>query len=156
LTLKSDSSAELPVIRRILVAIDGSENAKVAVRVASQIARRSEAELTILHIMTIPFAAYSGDLYCQIDKIVETEGREGTKFVHDAILIAEQYGVMAKTALPERVNSPVKGITDYALKNRIDLIVVGTRKPSGFKRFSLASVASDITRHALCSVLVVR
>ena len=47
-------------------------------------------------------------------------------------------------------------ITEFAKKERADLIVVGTRGLSGFKKLLPGSVSSGIATHAPCSVLVVR
>jgi nucleotide-binding universal stress UspA family protein len=47
-------------------------------------------------------------------------------------------------------------IVDYAENMSVDLMVVGTRGRSGFKRLLLGSVASDIVTYAHCPVLVVK
>jgi nucleotide-binding universal stress UspA family protein len=47
-------------------------------------------------------------------------------------------------------------IVQYAERENIDLIVVGTRGRSGFKRLLLGSTASGIVTHAHCPVMVVR
>lgn len=123
---------------------------------AAQIAKNTKAALTILHITEVPLGAYSlyFDIHYKIDKIEETAKRKGEKFV--AAAIAEQNGVHAKTAIEERIDSPVRGITDYADKNAVDLIVVGIRGLGGFKRLLLGSVASGVVHYAHCSVTIVR
>ena len=40
------------------------------------------------------------------------------------------------------------GILDFAKENNIDLIVIGTRGRSGFKRLLLGSVASQVVTYA--------
>lgn len=47
-------------------------------------------------------------------------------------------------------------IMDYAVHNMVNLIVIGTRGRSGFKKLLLGSVASEVTRDSRCPVLVVR
>jgi nucleotide-binding universal stress UspA family protein len=47
-------------------------------------------------------------------------------------------------------------VVQYAERENIDLIVVGTRGRSGFKRLLLGSTASGIVTHAHCPVMVVR
>jgi len=48
------------------------------------------------------------------------------------------------------------GIVDFAEENNIDLIVIGTRGRSGFKKLLLGSVASHVVTYAHCPVLVVK
>jgi nucleotide-binding universal stress UspA family protein len=48
------------------------------------------------------------------------------------------------------------GIVDYAEDKDIDLIVVGTRGKSGFKKILLGSVASKVVTYAHCPIMVVK
>ena len=47
-------------------------------------------------------------------------------------------------------------LAEYAENEKMDLIVMGTRGMSGFKRLLIGSVASGVVKHAHCTVLVVR
>jgi nucleotide-binding universal stress UspA family protein len=47
-------------------------------------------------------------------------------------------------------------ILEYAEEKNIDLIVVGTRGRSGFKRLLLGSIASSVVSYALCPVMIVK
>jgi len=47
-------------------------------------------------------------------------------------------------------------IIDYAEKEKIDLIIIGSRGLSPSIRFKLGSVASKVVRHSPCSVYVVK
>jgi nucleotide-binding universal stress UspA family protein len=47
-------------------------------------------------------------------------------------------------------------IVNYSEDAKADLIVIGTRGRSGFKRLLLGSVASDTVMYAHCPVLVVK
>lgn len=150
-TLKSEMQ-----IKRILVAVDGSENARRAVEVASVIAKKNDADLTILHVMNIPSAAFTGDFPFPLYMVEEEAKREGEKFVESASSVARRGEIKAKLEIVEGMDSPVKAIIDYSDKNEIDLIVVGTRGLGSFKRLLLGSVASGLVHYAHCSVLVVR
>jgi nucleotide-binding universal stress UspA family protein len=47
-------------------------------------------------------------------------------------------------------------ILEYAEEQKIDLIVVGTRGRTGFKKLLLGSIASSIVTYAHCHVIVVK
>ena len=47
-------------------------------------------------------------------------------------------------------------LLEYAEKENIDLIVVGTRGRSGFKKLLLGSIASGVVTYSHCPVLVVK
>jgi nucleotide-binding universal stress UspA family protein len=51
---------------------------------------------------------------------------------------------------------PARVITEFALKNDVDLIVVGSQGKTGLERLLLGSVAENIIRMADCMVLVVK
>jgi nucleotide-binding universal stress UspA family protein len=52
--------------------------------------------------------------------------------------------------------SVVPAIVDYAEKNKVDLIVTGTKGRSGFTKLLLGSVASGIVTFASCPVMVAK
>jgi nucleotide-binding universal stress UspA family protein len=52
--------------------------------------------------------------------------------------------------------NPADEIVNFAEKNDIELIVIGTLGMSGVQRFLLGSVAENVVRHPKVPVLVVR
>jgi nucleotide-binding universal stress UspA family protein len=54
------------------------------------------------------------------------------------------------------ISSVVKEIVDYAHKNKLDMIVVGSRGLSGIKKMLLGRVASAVVTYAHCPVLVAK
>lgn len=47
-------------------------------------------------------------------------------------------------------------ILQYAEQNSINLIVIGTKGKSGFKKLLLGSIASDIVTYSNCPILVTK
>jgi nucleotide-binding universal stress UspA family protein len=47
-------------------------------------------------------------------------------------------------------------IVNYAERENVDLIVIGTRGRSGITRMLLGSVASEVVTYAHCPVMVVK
>ncbi len=60
-----------------------------------------------------------------------------------------------KTEIISSINT-AEGIVDYAQEKNLELIVIGTRGRSGFKKMLLGSVASKVVTYAHCPVLVVK
>jgi nucleotide-binding universal stress UspA family protein len=145
------------IFRRILVAVDGTETSKDAVRLAASLtlAMGVGSELTILHVVTEPSAVYESGLPL-ID--VETGDRTaGDSILGEAASLAgERAFLNIKKAIARSHDSPVKGIAEYARMYGVDLIVVGTHDRAGLERLLLGSVASGVVKEAPCSVLVVK
>ena len=80
---------------------------------------------------------------------------EGEKYLNKVKLIADEKNIQIKTEMISSINI-AGGIVDYAEENNIDLIVIGTRGRSGFKKLLLGSVASHVITYAHCPVLVVK
>ena len=159
---------------KILVAIDGSQPSMDAVDYAIAIAQRNEAELTALYVVSSPttFDYTSDTPEDQIPEIakdiVHYAKKESQPWFNE---ITEKVRAKAAAVTSKRttngvihlktqvVVSPLSitgSIVQYAERENIDLIVVGTRGRSGFKRLLLGSTASGIVTHALCPVMVVR
>jgi nucleotide-binding universal stress UspA family protein len=49
-----------------------------------------------------------------------------------------------------------KDILEYAKANKVDIIVVGSRGMTGFKKLLVGSVASGVVTYSECPVVVVK
>ena len=133
-----------------------------AARVAVEMAQKYKAELVALHMIpTIRYAlAVTGPSATLPPGVYEEyssyEKGVGEGFVRRVVDMANTAGVKANSAVQESHGSTVEGITNYALGEHLDLIVIGTRGLSGFKKLVIGSVSSGVVNHAHCPVLVVR
>ncbi|MEM0271534.1 MAG: universal stress protein [Thermoprotei archaeon] len=145
--------------RKILVAVDGSENSRKAARTAIWLAKATGAKLIALAVVQLPIlldqgipggGSYGiGEYLSQTKKYLE-------KVVGEIAEEAARVGVNAEHVVLDGAASVVQAIADYAAENNVDLIVVGTRGLGGFKKLVLGSVSSGLVSHAPCAVLVVR
>ena len=69
---------------------------------------------------------------------------------------AKGKGVIVKTDVIMGISSVVKEIVEYAEKNKVDMIVVGSRGLAGIKKMLVGSVASGVVTYAHCPVLVAK
>jgi nucleotide-binding universal stress UspA family protein len=81
-------------------------------------------------------------------------GRE--EWINNIIKTAEENNLKIKDEIIESPMSAEGVIVNYAERENVDLIVVGTRGRSGFSKKLLGSVALGVVTHASCPVTVVK
>jgi nucleotide-binding universal stress UspA family protein len=155
------SNRDAPDLKRILVAVDGSENSERAFGVALKIAEQPGAELLILNVL--PGITTLGAMASRVplpqstyDEFFESAEKDARELVKREASVARRFGVTVKEEVIRSTETIVQAIVDFAAEKKIDLIVVGTRGLGGFKRLLMGSVSTGIVTHAHCSVLVVR
>jgi nucleotide-binding universal stress UspA family protein len=143
------------IYRKIMIATDGSEPVRRAVDTAIEIANLSESKLYAVHVIALGYYSItrSGDAEWkkEIEKQLITEGKEATAYVENAGRAAN---IEVESVILE--GSPADEIVDFAEKNDIDLIVMGSLGRSGIEKFLLGSVAENVVRHSKKAVLFVR
>lgn len=142
--------------KKILVAFDGSEYSIRALRPAEILAKAQGSELLVLYMLLPLIYSHAGMSNVDIQRIDRIEKEEAEAIVKRGNELMREENIDATVNVVEVVLSAVKAITEYADKESVDLIAVGTRGMSGFKKLFLGSVSSGVLAHAPCSVLVVR
>jgi nucleotide-binding universal stress UspA family protein len=147
---------------RILVPIDGSQNALRAIDVGTNLAKGYNAELLVINIIPVPgiFTDASsgfGTSQSTLDLYYDQQESHAKHFLGDAMDVVRKYGDVKVTTEVDRADkSIVEEIIDAALRNKTDLIVIGTRGLGGFRKLLQGSISSGVVTHAHCNVLVVR
>ena len=148
-------------ISKIMVGIDGSKESVNAADYAIAIAKRHNAELIAINVLTSDIGyAYSSPgvespplTIREIILLAEDEVKKWFDVIKEK---ADKSGIRFRSEIIMAKRSAVSTILDYAEEQNIDLIVVGTRGRSGIKKMLLASVASGLVTYAACPVLVVK
>ncbi|HET6715813.1 MAG TPA: universal stress protein [Nitrososphaeraceae archaeon] len=144
-------------IKKILVAVDGSKPAAYGAYKAIELAKSLGAGLTILYIISPPTYLDLGYVNVgRMNKIESKEKKHAQGLVDKIKNKAIKNDITVKTDVLVGYASVVKAIIQYAEKNKMDLIVTGSRGMSGFKKMLLGSVASGVVTYAHCPVLVVK
>ena len=148
--------------RRILVAVDGSRPSIDASIQAIDLAKSLNAELIALYVVS-PDVRYdfledtiTPRLPGALKDVIMIAMQRGEKHLDKVIQKAKDKNFKVKTDVVIGISSVVKEIVDYAEKNRINIIVVGSRGLSGLKKMLLGSVASGVVTYAHCPVLVTK
>lgn len=149
-------------IRRILVAVDGSKPSIDASVQAIDLAKKVGAELIALYVVS-PDTRYhyledtlTPKLPSAFKEVLMLAMQRGEKHVINVRQLAKQKNIKVKTDVVVGISSVVKEIVEYAHKNKIDMIVIGSRGLSGFKKMLLGSVANGVVTYSDCPVLVAK
>jgi len=150
-TTTGDSQKTL--FSKILVAIDGSDASMDAAEYAISLSKEyNNAELYALHVIRADVDLFGPH---ETSEFMTTMRNEGEKYLNKVRLKVNEKNIQIKTEIISSTNI-AGGIVDYAEENKIDLIVIGTRGRTGFKKLLLGSVASHVVTYAHCPVLVVK
>jgi nucleotide-binding universal stress UspA family protein len=139
--------------REICCAVDFADPSRVAMRQAADVARRFEAELTVVHVL-VPPPAGASDVLVSSRGLAAVEAERAQEMLAAWRADAER---RAGRTVRSRVlwGDPAAEIVRHARDERCDLLVVGTHGRTGVARLFLGSVAERVVRQSSCPVLVV-
>lgn len=148
----------------MIVAIDGSEPSLDAAGYAISLADVYHSDLTALYVVSSRTSEdYDSDMQDEmmpesVKKIMAEARKESDPWF--TRIRGEIKDLESSIKFHNKIIiSPMKAsgiIVNYAENTNVELIVVGTRGRTGFKRLLLGSVASDVVTYAHCPVLVVK
>ncbi|MGV8077018.1 MAG: universal stress protein [Methanosarcina sp.] len=143
------------IYRKMMVATDGSELAKKAVDIAIKISKISEAKLYAVYVISYEgistaYPKEAGWEKAALDYF-RIEGKEATAYAENS---GRTENVEVESIILD--GNPAREIVDFAEKNDIDLIVMGTLGKTGLNRFLLGSVAENVVKNSKKAVLIVK
>jgi nucleotide-binding universal stress UspA family protein len=139
------------MIKKILIAVDGSEPSLDALDYAAEFSSEKNVELTILSVISKPpplavemyIPEYQAELEKKYIKLLnEQEERLSNKYPELQIVTVVRMG------------TPGKIIVETAQARDVDLIIVGNRGQSGIFTWMLGSVSRYVTESCTVPVLV--
>ena len=130
----------MKTIKKILCAIDLTKASRNAFDRALSIARTSNARLYVLHAVppNFPFSWHQRERLTLLTSLRERAEREGV-----AVRTVEQHG------------DPARTIVLHANSRKADLVVLGSNRRRGWRRFREGSVGERVLRRATWAVLIV-
>lgn len=143
------------VLRRILIATDGSPEAERAGRVATSLAKRYEAEVFFVSVLEPPpvYQRLVAPVQSQLVRL--DEARQQARGQLDAAAAgAAAEGI--PVGVEVRTGKPFAEIIAAARERGCDVIVIGTRATHGAARLLLGSTAERVVRKAPLPVLVAK
>jgi nucleotide-binding universal stress UspA family protein len=142
---------------QILLAIDGSDESKLATQAAIELSRETGSEVHLVYVLPSPAQLIGHHLYREEtrESLIAGAERDAETFLKEqAEKIRSDGGKVADTHL--RSGEPDKEILRAAEAFGVGLIVMGSRGLGAISRMLIGSVSDSVVRHAHCPVLVMR
>jgi nucleotide-binding universal stress UspA family protein len=135
---------------KILLATDGSEEAKLAASTATALAGDTDSEL---HVVTVgPFVP---TVFATTEEEPARMAREARRTLDEQVgLIEAAGGRVAQAHL--RLGGVAEEIVALAEDVGAGLIAMGSRGRGGIRRALMGSVSERVVRHAHCAVMIIR
>lgn len=150
------------MVKVILVAADGSDHARKAVKLAADLAQKYDANLIALHVMS---PSYTGRIpdnlrsYARSEHIEATERdileSVGQQILRNAETLAREEGLELVDTLLE-IGDVAETILDVAKVQKADLIVLGSRGLGQVEGLLQGSVSYKVNAHAPCTCITVK
>ena len=143
------------MIKKILVPVDFSSCSRKALKIAAQIARKTDAKILMLHLIDLP-----SDEVGMFEEGIPTgpaaivlmqSARDKFNEIYDS-------GILDGVEVDDFVdfNKPFEGISEYAVEHGVDLIVMGSHGTSNVEGFFVGSNTEKVVRTSTVPVLVIK
>jgi nucleotide-binding universal stress UspA family protein len=139
-------------MRRVLVAIDGSEPAVRAARMGADVAARFGAGVTLVYV--VPRLLLPPDVYgLTLEELEREHAGHGQEVLRSAFVALSGTGVEVDTRVLS--GPPAETLAEAAAAPDVDLVVVGSRGQGAVKRVLLGSVSDRLVHICPKPILVV-
>jgi nucleotide-binding universal stress UspA family protein len=142
------------LMKRIIIATDGSATANRAIDVGASLAKATGANLILLTIGGSVTGAELRDLASAAGDLSKTMQVAADKILKQAQRRVERLGVRSVT-LQTGWGDPGDAIIDAVQRSKADLLVVGRRGQSRLSALLLGSVSQKLASFAPCAVMIV-
>lgn len=149
-------------VRRVLLAVDGSEGSRDAVALAAAHPWSAGTEFRVLSVVDLGLSALQAAFEIPGLDAANLEAQRAAAMqrteeaIDSARRVLEAAGWQTSPSISVLVASPKEVILEEAATWPADLIVLGSHGHRGLDRFLLGSTSEAVATHAHCSVAVMR
>ena len=148
------------MLKKILIATDGSKHSEEAARIGVELAKLSDGQATILHVVDV-----SGYIPMPFDGLNRPYAKEEAAALRNILLengenaaihaekLARDSGITYEKMIVE--GNPASEILKIAEESKKDIIVMGSIGKTGLEKFLLGSVAEKVVRNSKVPVLII-
>ena len=140
------------MFERILLAVDGSEHALHAARVAAELARAMRSDQLRIVVCFEGIPSYLGEPNLQ--NAIDQRVLASNEILQQAVDALGDVSVEVHTELIE--GDPAEAIIEVARTRESNVIVMGSRGLGRLAGLVLGSTSQKVVSHAPCPVLIVR
>ena len=133
------------LFQRVLVPVDGSRYMSGVVAHAIAIAKKTDCSLTFLYVVNAEPATTLE---------VEKQKESATRIPEECRRKAAAEDISASSRI--EAGSPAETIVEVSVRERFDLIIIGSRGHSSLKTLFVGGVADEVMEQASCPVLLVK
>ncbi|AGA70725.1 universal stress protein UspA-like protein [Desulfitobacterium dichloroeliminans LMG P-21439] len=141
------------MLKKILLAFDGSENALKAADYAIAMAKSNNGSVKILHVRET-VTSYPSRVVFDAAEMEKELSSEAEAIIAQGIAKFADSGVEVKAEI--KTGDPAEVICEEAEKMGATEIIIGSRGMNAVSRFFIGSVSQKVLTHAHCTALVVR
>ena len=139
---------------KILVPLDGSALAELALRHAAEIARGTRAEIVLLQAIYLPMPVVPEPVLLAEGRMLEEAAKATSAYLDRIGSGLREAGHRVRTMVDER--PPADAILQVADREQVDLIVMSTHGRSGLSRLMMGSIAESVLRNTRRAVMLVK
>ncbi len=142
--------------KKVLIAVDGSEQSLSAVKHAVKLVDLTEKNVSIISVKEnpelLPMEASMDKNW--LESIEKQQKIHATKAINKAKVVLENINIPVQNEMI-LTGSPAQKIIDFSEKEKIDLIIMGARTKSNLSKLLLGSVSKRVLENAESDVLII-
>jgi nucleotide-binding universal stress UspA family protein len=145
--------------KKIMIATDGSDCSRLAIDKGIELARLSGGTVYAVHVIPTAYLfPIDGDYFMgmnpyweSIHEALKNQGQKALDYIKD---LGGVKGINVESTLLE--GNPSEELIQYADREKMDIIIIGTLGKTGLNRMLIGSVAGNVVRHSRVPVMIVR
>lgn len=149
-----EPGAEAAAALKIVLAVDGSSESRVAARMLACFARHQALDIDCLRVLPEE-RDWGVDLARHMTEVQRRDKQEAVQLLRQTCAMLQTSGASASNHLLFG-EDPAEGIIEHAREAKAHLLAVGRRGMSKVDRFLLGSVSHKLIHHAPCPLLLVK
>jgi nucleotide-binding universal stress UspA family protein len=143
-------------VKQILIPIDRSEYNNKIIEYAISLSKAWNAKITAIHVIDTGRGIGDGKDKEIKPEMIQEEKICAEDLLNEIDLTAKKEGINIEKEILEKNDKVGKTIIEYAKKNEMDVIVIGTKGMTAVEEYFFGSVVKDVFQYAHCPVFAIR